>query len=432
MADIAPFRGVHYASKAGQLERLVAPPYDVISPGEQQRLYGLSPYNVVRLTLNADEPDDDEEDNRYTRAAQHLDEWLADGILAHDPTPAVYVYDQEFQWGGRRHQRRGILSIVKIEELGRGSILPHENTMKGPKADRLKLMSACRGCLSPVFAIYPDEDEGVSSKLGQLVDEELASGRAPSEVVSPDGLNRLLPLTDPEAIEGLRALMCPKSLFIADGHHRYETTWAYRSQQIQEHGRAGLADYVLMMSVSMSDPGLLILPTHRVVRNVDSLSIERLASLAQDFFRVKKLSADVAATASEHIGRHHLLAYFGREDGCLSLRLRDDKVQALPGSDLNDTWRQLDVNLLRNLIFGQILGLDVDAFAQSSDISYVHESQEAIRLVDDESWDAAFLLEPTHMDELECVATAGERMPPKSTYFWPKLLSGLAFYLFRE
>ena len=444
MAEIAALRGVRYTDKAGPLETLVAPPYDVISPDEQRRLYGLSPHNVVRLILNAEQPKDDEGHNRYTRAAESLDAWLADSVLALDPAPAVYVYDQEFHWEGQRFQRRGFLSLVKLEELGKGSILPHEHTMPGPKADRLKLMSACQACLSPVFAVYPDEDQAIAATLAGAVADAAAHGGQPAEVVRADERHTLLPLTQPEAIERLRGLMAPKPLFIADGHHRYETAWAYRSRCIQERGQAGPADYVLMMSVAMSDPGLLILPTHRVLRNVEGLSPESLKAACQRRFEVEEVPAQASCSACHGAprppaapsqpsrpGTRAILAYFGQDRGCLRLRCRDAAAPVPDGSHMSDTWRQLDVNILRHLIFREILGLDVDALARGQDIAYVHDSREAMRLVDEQAWDAAFVLEPTRIDELQRVAMAGERMPPKSTYFYPKLLSGLVLYLLR-
>ena len=453
MAEIAALRGVRYTDKAGPLEKLVAPPYDVISPDEQRRLHDLSPHNVVRLILNAEQPKDHEIHNRYTRAAESLDAWLADGVLAFDPTPAIYACDHEFEWAGRRLRRRGLLSLVKLEELGRGSVLPHEYTMPGPKADRLKLMSACQGCLSPIFALYPDEDKALANTLDSLVADADARGAQAAEVQCAGERHTLLPLTGPQAIERLKRLMAPKPLFIADGHHRYETAWAYRARRLQERGRAGAADYVLMMSVAMNDPGLLILPTHRALRNVDRLSPERLRSACKRFFEVEEVPAQPVRSAqlAAHprrcqgaqqptavssppcaAGLHAIFAYFGKDRGCLSLRLLDEELAVQPGSGMSRTWHQLDVNILRNLIFSEILGLDVDTLAQGPDIAYVHDAREAMRLVDEESWDAAFLLEPTGIDELKQVALAGERMPPKSTYFHPKLLTGLALYLFRE
>jgi len=432
VADIAPLRAACYSAEAGPLNTLVAPPYDVISPEEQERLYDLSPYNVVRLILHPERPSDDEERNRYTRAAQHLREWLNLGVLRRDPTPALYVYEQEFEWARRPMHRRGVLCIVRLEELGQGSVFPHENTLAGPKADRLKLMTACRGCLSPVFALYPDEDQSATAALQEVADNATRAEEKTRVVHDLSRLSRLIAVTDPQAIARLQGLIAPRPLFIADGHHRYETALAYREQCTREHGAAGAADYVLMMCVSMADPGLLILPTHRVVRGVEGLSPERLEADAAECFEVEKISVADVPLEPEGMGRHRLVVYFGRDRTCLSLRLRDPSKALRPGSTMSRTWHELDVNILHEFVFGDILGLDVDALAQGPDIAYAHDTREAMRLVDEDSWAAAFLMEPTQLHELERVASAGERMPPKSTYFYPKLLSGLALYLFDD
>ena len=426
MAHIAPFRAARYTSEAGPLEDLVAPPYDVISPEEQQRLCALSPHNVVRLILHPEQPDDDAGHSRYTRAAACLEQWLAEGVLAIEPGPALYVYDHEFQFGGQRLCRRGLLSVVKLEELGTGSIYPHEDTFAGPKADRLRLMSACQGCLSPIFSVYPDGDGAVASALAEVA--VAASGPPAALVHAGDGLHRLQPVTDAGAIARLQEMMAPKPLFIADGHHRYETAWSYRSRRIEERGEAGGADYVLMLNVSMSDPGLLILPTHRVLRNVDGLDKDRFGAACQALFDVQEVPCPVGDL---RIGRHQFIVYFGCGRGCLSLRLKDEAL-ALCEPGLSRAWHLLDVSILRNLIFGKILGLDPDSFAQGDDIAYVHDGAEAEALVDASGWDAAFLLDPTRIEEVRHIASVGERMPPKSTYFYPKILSGLALYLFDD
>ncbi len=425
MATLAPFRGVRYTQQAGPLERLTAPPYDVISPAEQQRLLQRSPYNVVRLILHPEEPGDDEQNNRYTRAAARLDEWLQAGVLAADERPAIYLYDQEFEIQGRRFTRRGILSLVKLEPLGQGSIYPHEDTLAGPKADRLKLMAACQGDLSPVFGLFPDEDQRVTTALEDL--RAAARGDAAVSVDAPDGRHALTPVDDPAAIARLQALMADKPLFIADGHHRYETAWAYRQRWIEEHGEPGPADYVMMVSVAMSDPGLVILPTHRVLRAAQGFDAAAFAAACEPFFEVER----VAGPLGEPAAPHEFGAYFGRAQGGLKLRLKDEGAAAADAPERSEAWRMLDVSLLRRLIFRRVLNQDATALEQGPNIAYVHEAAAAQRLVDEEGWEAAFLLHPTRIEQLRAVALAGERMPPKSTYFYPKLLSGLAFFLFQ-
>ncbi len=423
MADIAPFRGVRYTPQAGPLEQLVAPPYDIISPAEQRGLLDRSPHNVVRLILNPERPQDDGEDNRYTRAAACLRQWLDQGVLAPDAEPALYVYDQEFGIKGRTFLRRGLLSLVRLEELGKGAIYPHENTLAGPKADRLKLMSACEANLSAVFSVFPD-DGRVATALSGAANQ--AASDAATRVEAPDGVHTLRPIADAGAIQRIQALMAPKPLFIADGHHRYETAWAYRERLIRGHGDAGAANYVLMLNVPMSDPGLVILPTHRVLRNVPGLDKDAFAEACLPFFQVEDIPCPVGDL---RIGRRQFIVYFGCSKGCLSLRLKDDGL-AITGASGSHALHLLDVSILRNLIFGKVLRLDPDAFAQGDDIAYVHDAAEAQALVDSQGWMAAFMLNPTGIDEVQHIASAGERMPPKSTYFYPKLLSGLALHVF--
>jgi len=310
-------------------------------------------------------------------------------------------------------------------------VFPHENTLAGPKADRLKLMTECRGSLSPVFGLYPDDGQA-SATLQQIADDASRAGAETKLAREPHGTSRLIAVTDPQTIAQLQALIAPQPLFIADGHHRYETALAYREQCIRKQGTAGAADYVLMMCVSMADPGLLILPTHRVVRGVEGLSPERLEAGAATCFEVERIPVTDVPLGGEGIGRHRFVAYFGRDRACLSLRLRDPDKAVPPGSASSRTWHELDVSILHDLVFEGTLGLDAKAFARGTDIAYVHDAQEAMDLVDRQSWSAAFLMEPTQLRELEQVASAGERMPPKSTYFYPKLLTGMALYLFDD
>jgi uncharacterized protein (DUF1015 family) len=263
MADIRAFRAYRYdLGRVGALSDVVAPPYDVIDPALQEALYARSPHNVIRLILNREEPTDSEADNRYTRAARCLRDWQREDILLQDSARALYVYHQDFEVEGQRFTRRGVLARVRLERFGEGRIFPHEETMAGPKADRLRLFRATAMNLSPVFGLYPDPDRTVQSQLDEAV------RRAPP-LEATDHLrvvNRLWPVTDQHVVSTVTGLMGPRPVFIADGHHRYETALRY----LDERREAGdvrdaeaPANFVLMMLVSMSDPGLQILPTHR-------------------------------------------------------------------------------------------------------------------------------------------------------------------------
>src|SRR5947209_3237251 len=276
MADIRAFRAYRYdLGRVGALGDVIAPPYDVIDPALQQALYDRSPYNVVRLILNKEEPTDTEADNRYTRAAACLRDWQRDDVLVQDSARSLYVYHQEFEVEGQRFTRRGFMARVRLEPFGQGKIYPHEGTMSGPKADRLKLFRATAMNLSQVFGLYPDEDGRVQGQLDRAVGRSL-----PLEATDHLGVvSRLWPVTDQKVVSAVTGLMGPKPVFIADGHHRYETALRY----LEERRLAGevrdaeaAPNFVLMMLVSMSDPGLVILPTHRLISGLPQVSADRL------------------------------------------------------------------------------------------------------------------------------------------------------------
>src|SRR5437660_374309 len=276
MAEIQAFRGFRYdLGRVGALSDVVAPPYDVIDAGLQQALYERSPYNVIRLILNKESPADTERDNRYTRAAHALKAWQQDGILVQDSARALYVYHQDFEVEGRRYTRKGFMARVRLEKFGVGRIYPHEETLPGPKADRLKLFRATALNLSQIFGLFPDPLGAVQAKL------DAAVGRAlPLQATDHLGVvSKLWPVTDQHVVSAVTGFMGPKPIFIADGHHRYETALKYLEEK-QQTGEVKSADaaasFVLMMLVSMQDPGLVILPTHRLVSGLDSLRADRL------------------------------------------------------------------------------------------------------------------------------------------------------------
>src|SRR6266849_3827083 len=287
MADIRAFRAYRYdLGRVGTLGDVVAPPYDVIDPALQQALYDRSPYNVVRLILNKEMQGDTDANNRYTRAAQFLRDWQRDDVLVQDSARAVYVYHQEFEVEGQRFTRRGFMARVRLERFGEGRIYPHEETMSGPKADRLKLFRATAMNLSQIFGLYPDEDGEVQAKL------DAAVGRAlPLEATDHLGVvSRLWPVNDQQVVSAVTGLMGPKPIFIADGHHRYETALRYLEER-KEAGEVRDAEaapnFVLMMLVSMSDPGLMILPTHRLVFGLPDLTADRLHKLLEADFEME-------------------------------------------------------------------------------------------------------------------------------------------------
>src|SRR5262245_14111102 len=287
MADIRAYRAHRYdLGRVGALSNVVAPPYDVISPALQQALYDNSPRHVIRRILERESPTDSDSDNRYTRSAATLRQWLADDVLLQDSARSLYVYHQDFEAEGRRYTRKGFLARVKLEPFGTGRIYPHEETLAGPKADRLKLFRATGMNLSPVFGLYPDAQDAVMQELERAVGRSL-----PLEAVDHLGVtSRLWPVTNQHAISAVTGMLSPKPVFIADGHHRYETGLRYRDER-RESGEKledeSPANFILMMLVSMSDPGLIILPTHRLISGLPALRAERLAELLATHFEVE-------------------------------------------------------------------------------------------------------------------------------------------------
>jgi uncharacterized protein (DUF1015 family) len=428
MADIRAFRGYRYdLGRVGTLADVVAPPYDVIDADLQDRLYQRSPYNVIRLILDREKPTDSETDNRYTRAARCLRDWIQDGILVQDSARSLYVYHQEFEVEGKRRVRRGFLARCRLEQFGAGKIYPHEETMPGPKADRLKLFHATGMNLSPIFGLYPDADTRVQNLLDDAVRRAL-----PLEATDHLGVvSRLWPVTDQHVLTEAAGLMSPMPIFIADGHHRYETGLRYLDDQRQ----AGLvsdsespAAFILMMLVSMSDPGLVILPTHRLVSGVGDLTGEKLASLLGEHFQMEEIgTGDRAARDTwdliEADGSQDVLGFGTVRDGTWQLgRLKSAPWMTALAPDHSPAWRGLAVSVLHVMVLGQLLGREAKPQCR-----YVHLLSEVTEAMARNECQLAVLVPPATMSHVEKIAGQLEKMPPKSTYFYPKLLSGLVF-----
>ncbi len=426
MPDIRPFRGVRYdMAQVGAMSDVVAPPYDVIDGKLQGRLYDASPYNIIRLELNREEPGDSPEANRYTRAARHLKEWLREGVLREDPHPAYYLYSQTFEVEGRTHTRKGFLSRVRLEPFGSGRIYPHEQTLSGPKADRLALFNATRYNLSPIFGLYPDDSGEVI-----LAAEAGLRDKTPQEATDHLGVvNRLWEIHDPTTITALQGLMGPRPVFIADGHHRYETGLKFRDEleaKGELQGPDDPANFCLMMLVGMSDPGLLIQPTHRLVRGFVGLTSEALAARLAPEFVITATGEGVEGcrNAWEQIeigGEQDTLGFGTVEDGRWILaKLRNTRRMDLLTPTHSPEWRSLGVSILHELVLKDML-VKIGAAA----CTYVHQVDEVLDAVDREACDIACLVPPASMEHVELIASNLEKMPPKSTYFYPKLLSGL-------
>jgi uncharacterized protein (DUF1015 family) len=442
MANVIPFRGVFYnPALAKDLGQLVAPPYDVIDRAGQEALHARHPNNVIRLELGLEQPHDDPSTNRYARAAKLLREWSHDGTLRRDAQPAIYPYTVEYRspMSGPEPATKtlqGFLSTVALEEFGSGHIYPHENTRAAAKADRLELLQACRANFSPIFSVFSDPGGAVLRVLQKSVDPE----KPRLDFRDDEGFRqRLWEITDPRVLDQVRSAMGPKPLFIADGHHRYETALTYRRMRRQEAGTpvsTALQPYdaVLMLFSGLEDPGLTVLPTHRVL-TTPLPAIAEIRTLLREVCVIEEVPF---RDHSEQEARHNFLRILRSKghahhafglvqlgvNAYFILTLRPEHRATL-GPAARDT---LDVSILHNEILTRLRANT----AHEGSVVYTKDDREAIDLVRSGAQPAALLLNATKVDEVRAVAAAGDRMPHKSTYFFPKPLTGLVMNVMEE
>lgn len=437
MAEIVPFRGIRYAASRGRaLGQLLAPPYDLVSQEQRDELLRRSPHNVAHLTLGEERQGDGPLRNRYTRAAEYWSAWRAQGVLVRDPEPVLYPLEQSF-WSpdGRALRRRGFMAAVRLHEFSEGIIVPHEKTLVAPKADRLEILKHVRANLSPLFGLYRDEARATAALL-----DAASATEAVAEADSDDGVHhRLWRADDPGLVGRLQALVADKRIFIADGHHRYETALVYRRQLEEQGGGAASRDgghnYILMFLCPMSDPGLFLFPTHRLVYGLKEFSASRFLEALGAYFTIETLAEDLRRPAgrawavsklADHGGKQTTFLVVTAEDGKgRVVTLRDDVDLAAAGLPANETLRALDVTVLHSLVLQQLLGLSPSAQERQENLTYARDAGEAVNRVLSGEHPVGFLLNPTPMWQVEAVGDAGETMPQKSTLFYPRLQSGL-------
>ena len=427
MVRIAPFRGVFYnPKKIRDLSKVIAPPYDVISKEEQEKLYRRSPHNFVHLDLSQ-EPDS------YDAVAQLFADWQADRIFERDETPAIYFLSQRFSLkGGEEKERQGFFALTQLEEFSSGAIRPHEKTLDAPKEDRLRLMLACHAQLSPIFALYAQPKQTINRALAQNVE-----GSAPFIEVKQDGGGecRLWRITDSALIHRLQQEMKDQSLLIADGHHRYEATLNYRNQMRSERtqwsGREAF-NYIMTYFANMNDENVVILPTHRLVRGYAPKPFLELEEALQKYFYLEQYPKTSEGKgwflkALKAGGKKQRLigASFKRDPRYLILRLKNKRIMQRLAKDLSAPLRELDVSTLHHLILEHILGLTPERQTNGETIRYSQDEETVLQAVEKEDYQAAFILNPPKAEEILTIANGGETMPQKSTYFYPKLVSGL-------
>ena len=430
MADVRAFRAYRYdLGRVGTLGDVIAPPYDVIDPAFQNALLARSPYNVIRVDFSKEEPGDTETENKYSRAGGTLRDWLRDDILRQDTARGLYVYHQDFEAEGRRYTRKGFLARVRLEPFDKGQIYAHEETMAGPKADRLKLMHVTNMNLSPIFGMFPDSTGDIQTKLDAAV-----AGSLPLQATDHLGVvSKLWPVTDQTVVSAVTGMMGPKPVFIADGHHRYETSLRYleeRRQKGEIRDADAPANFTLMMLVSMNDPGLIILPTHRLVSGVPGLTVDKLTALLAPHFAVENVGrgdvgARVAWEAIQLDGSQAMLGFGTVADGAwVTARLKSPDRMAALAAKHTPAWRELAVAVLHELVLSDLVTRELKA---QPTCKFVHLLREVEESVTKKGCDLAVLVPPAEMGHVEQIAGNLERMPPKSTYFYPKLLTGLVF-----
>ncbi|MGH7164139.1 MAG: DUF1015 domain-containing protein [Nitrospiraceae bacterium] len=448
MAHVIPFIGVLYNPEVVKdMARAVAPPYDVIDAGAQQTLHDRHPNNVVRLELGMDRPGDGPERNRYTRAAGLLGEWLANGTLRRDREPAVYPYSIDYRVSGSETEGRsrvlkGFLATIELEEFESGGILPHEHTHPAAKTDRLRLLEACRAHFSPIFSLFSDPE----GTLLQLVEKSVNADKPRTDFTDDSGFrHRLWSVTDQRILDQVVVAMMSRRLFIADGHHRYETALAYRRQRREQDGLTGSGllqasgarrsyDSVLMLCSSLEDPGLTVLPTHRVL-NRPVPAADRILDLLRGEFTIEKFGFDGQGEPDTRRRFLRALRGHGQSGQAFGLALRDAEayyilgVRSSPRSAPAGSPRdRLDVSVLHHQVLPKLCPSKTD----EGGLLYTKDDHEALELVRRGSATAALLLNPTKVSEVRDVAAAGERMPHKSTYFFPKPLTGLVMNVMED
>ncbi len=433
MAEIHPFRGVHYNQRlVKDLAGVICPPYDIISPQLQQELYQRNEYNFVRLEHNRELPQDTTKDNKYTRSAAVLERWLEQKVLVADKTPAIYLHDHYFQHGGKEYRRRGIIAGVRLAAWEEKVVRPHEGTLAEHTSDRLSLLWVCQANTSPILALFEDRERQVSSLLA-------AKEKSPPLLSSSefDGeRHNLWAITEPEAINQLCASLSEQPLYIADGHHRYESALTYqRERRASSSSVSGdeAFNFVMMELVDFADPGLVILPAHRLVRGMSKEALSELATRLNSFFEVEELPigktdvwGQIDRLLSGGDSSEVRLVLLGLVEGrLLRLKLRDFSAadQMMPHFH-SELYKRLDVDIVDNVIPRELVGTG----GEKSIIRYSYDGQDAVNRVFDQEYQLAFLLSPVRAEAVKAIADAGDKMSRKATYFYPKAPAGLVLH----
>jgi len=433
MAEVHPFRGVRYNQRlVKDIAAVICPPYDIITPQMEQELYLKSEYNFARVELGWELPQDTVKDNRYTRSAAILEQWLKQGVLKAEKAPAIYLHDHYFIHSGKEYKRRGMLLRVGLEEWDKRVVRPHEGTLVKPKTDRLSLLWSLQANTSPILALFEDQGQQVSTVLTAQARNEpvISSSSAGGE------RHQVWAITEREAIDQIQQSLARQPLYIADGHHRYESALTYRRQRrslsLSVSGDEAF-NFVMMTLVDFSDPGLLILPPHRLIRGISKSTLDEMMAGLKSFFEIEKLSLsrpdiwqqvdDLLSGGANQVS----LVLFGlAPERLFVLKLRDFAVasQMMPYFH-TELYKRLEASIVDHIILEKVL--EVGSEREEVMLSYSHSRENAINRVLDGEYQLAFLLRPVKAETVKAIADAGDRMPRKSTYFYPKAPAGLVF-----
>ena len=421
MAIVRPFKGMRFSEKAGEIGEVCCPPYDIISESERKAFLKKNENNIIRLELPKDKG------NPYKKAKATLDEWLENGTLEFDEEPCIYIYEERFTVGDKEYSFKGLIGKVFLYEFDRGIILPHENTLSKAKEDRFNLMKATACNFSQVYSLYHDPVGKIDKSIAKL------SAREPDKsFTDKDGVtHNMWVVPRCTEVDKISANMAGKKLYIADGHHRYETALRYRDY-LKAEGIAPAegeheSDYIMMMLVNMQSSGLVVFPTHRIIHSLKKFSVTKTVEACQQYFTIATTkSADTANAklkAMYAAGEKGFLMYAGKKYYVMKLNDLASMKEFMP--DSSDASRNLDVSILHKLVLERIMGIDAENMANGVNLIYTRDQGEATKTVDEGEANCCFILNPTRVEEIGEVALAGEKMPQKSTYFYPKLTTGL-------
>lgn len=437
MAVIAPFRALRYnPEQVGDLGRVITPPYDIISPEEQNAFYDMHPHNMIRLELGKTTAQDTEQDNAHTRAAQYLAQWSREGVLVREATPAFFLYELEYPLGDVRKTRKGFFGLLRLEEFGKGCVRPHERTFQKVKDERFALMVRCQAHLSPIFVLFSDADGGVRALLTDHMGRETVLECRDTQ----GNWHRVARMAEPAMVRRLQDLMGDKDIFIADGHHRYETALNFRRLMMEKYPDASPQapfHYVLTYFCPMEDDGLVVLPTHRLLPRIDAQSAQELLGKGRAFFRAVSFPMSDAGRKAWHEtleasrARKETAIGFvchGREAHWVLHIERDAARSFLSEKGFPKVLQDLDVVVVDHLLLRGLLNLDDAYLSDAENIRFSHDRDEALAAVASGEATMGFFVNPTRVDQVRDVARAGLIMPHKATYFYPKVFSGLVMH----